>query len=373
MADFENLLYETSPDGTRTAIVEQDDRVTYCYLHRETTTNTGPQEAGAGNLQACWLRNLVKGPVSFSAREMERGVPPVLPRLHCDHPDGLAPLGSDQLEVVWLESGNGAAFLVDGEIEAIIPPWSGLEGFHGYARRCKSANQVCWPFPQDQKLVDEFKRSQSYWQMWRKGDPWGQLQSQLMSVYEGALGKHQAYYAIDGNHWPPKAVVQLHADRNTFWLTAGVSIRRQPCPHPELPVPEGLERIEIGLRLEGDLSGTYYQSVLRLMSSISNYPWYAQQWIGPAHSYPFAESQEFPTDADATIARFPRLVFTCDPSFGIDLPAVTFTDLPIHWLWMVPITTAEMRYMNANGVQALLERLRNHGVTGWKPDRESVV
>ena len=373
MAEFENLLFETSPDGTRSAIVEQDDRVAYCYLHRESPESAAAAQTTPSNLQACWLRNLVKGPVSFSMGEMERGLPPILPRLHCDHPEGLPPLRTDQLQVVWLEACNGAAFLIDGEIAAIIPPWSGIEGFHGYARHCKSANQVCWPLPQDPQLVDQFKEAQAYWQSWQNGDPWGQLQSTLMTTYEGVLGTHQAYFAMDGNRWPPKAAVQFHKSHQTCWLTAGVSIRQQPWPHPELPLPEGLERIEIGLRLDGDLPGTYYQSVLRLISSCSNYPWFAQQWIGPAHSYPFAESQEFPQDAGESVSRFPRLVFTCDPSFGYEFPDVNFGGHTIHWLWMVPITQSEMRYMNANGVQPLLERLRENGVTGWQPQRASVV
>lgn len=373
MDDFENLLFEASPDGTRAAIVEQDDRVAYCYLHRSKGTSSPPSSASSDNLQACWLRNLVKGPISFSMREMEQGVPPVLPRLHCDHPDGLPPLRGDQLEVVWLEAGNGAAFLVDGQIAAIIPPWSGIEGFHGYAKHCKSPNQVCWPLPNEKPMLDQYGEARTYWQLWNEGDPWSKLQQELLDSYERVLGEHRSYFSIDGNRWPPKAVLQFQTSQSTFWLTAGVSVRQQPMPHPELPVPKGLERIEIGFRLDGELPGTYYQSLLRLISSISNYPWYAGQWIGPAHSYPFAASQEFPDDAESLIERFPKLVFSCDPNFGFESPDIHFVGRPLRWLWMVPITHAETRFMNDNGVQSLIDRLRSSGITGWHPDRDSVI
>lgn len=46
----EPLLCEVSPNGNIQAIVEQDDRVAYFYLHGAPDTEFG--------VRACWIRNL---------------------------------------------------------------------------------------------------------------------------------------------------------------------------------------------------------------------------------------------------------------------------------------------------------------------------
>lgn len=379
MSEFETIYYEPSPDGTRVAIVEQDDRVAYFYLQQ----TTGQESEGrplvidneSGNLQACWLRNLVPGPIAFQMEEMQQGIPPILPRLHCSQTDGMEPLSGDRVGILWFEEGNGAAVTYDGEIEAIIPPWSGSNGFHGYARHCTTPNQVCWPLPRDRSVLRRLDRARAFWMDWQDDNPWPDLQQYLLAKYRQTLDEHEAYYSIDGNHWPPKAIVRYQTDQSIVALTAGVCIRPQAFHDPDLIVPDELRRIEFGMEINDQTPESVIDAVLRLMSSIANYPWHSQQWIGYGHTYPFAEALSLPEDFELreSIDRFSRLVFTPIELMDFELPSLRYRDEAVSTMWLVPITQEESSLVEKAGAKALLKLLDAQGHTRWSIDRPSVV
>ena len=179
-ADAANVIYhQTSPDGQIQALVEQDDRVAYFYL---------ASDLPKFPTKACWVRNLISGPITLDRREMEQGLAPALPRTVCAAPEGAPPLVADQLSVIWFEEGNGAALLEGDEVLAVIPPWSGQEGFHGYARDCTAENSVCWPLPDSPELQAKLQRAQDWWNEWANGNPWKQRQEALLERLEAGLG-----------------------------------------------------------------------------------------------------------------------------------------------------------------------------------------
>lgn len=380
MSEFETVFFKPSPDGTRAAIVEQDDRVAYFYLQHAQPGKPieGPESLtpeSQGGLQACWLRNLVSGPISFQVEDMQRGIPPVLPRLHCAHADGLDPLEEGRLDVIWFEEGNGAAITCDGEIEAIIPPWSGMDGFHGFARHCKSPNQVCWPMPRDPRILNRLDRARSFWKSWNNNNPWPDLQNYLLAKYSAVLGEHTGYYAIDGNRWPPKAIARFEHEQDIVLLTAGVCIRPQAFHDPSLVVPDELRRIEFGMALKRECSDAILEAVLRLMSSVANYPWFAEQWIGIGHTYPFAEAIEF-DERDPNweqISRFSRLIFAPASFSHFDLGSISYQEDPVQMIWLMPIDQKEALALDQVGAKGVLQALAEQGLTSWDPGRESFI
>ena|SRR5438105_9496349 len=143
----ECLLEDCSPNGNIFAVVEQNADTCYFYLNGDKSTNFG--------LKSCWVRNIRAAPDTLDVAAMRDGIPPMLPRNSCRHPKGAEPLKPSGLSVVWAEEGDAAALRDNGENIAVIPSWSGHNGFHGYARDCIGESPLCWELgtPENQYSV----------------------------------------------------------------------------------------------------------------------------------------------------------------------------------------------------------------------------
>src|SRR5262245_10922875 len=137
MSQPEVLLEDVSPSGNVCAVVEQSGDACHFYLFGEKDSSFG--------VRSCWVRNFGPAPERLSVEEMREGQAPLLPREFCVHPEGAPRFQSEDLQVIWAEEGDAAALLERGEILAVIPAWSGVEGFYGYARDCQGQSPLCWP------------------------------------------------------------------------------------------------------------------------------------------------------------------------------------------------------------------------------------
>lgn len=198
----EVLLEEVGPNGNIQAVVEADEDVCFFYLFGA--------EGGDFGMRSVWVRNHSQAPdfALLDVVRMKAGLPPRNPKANCRHPQGRSRLSRDQLRVVWLPEGNGAALIDGGELLAIIPPWSGVEGFHGYARDAIGQGPVAWDLSEAHAILARFRDAEAYWQMW-DANPWPSIQNSLTSRIEQTLGRHSNYYAIDGGNWPPKAILRI--------------------------------------------------------------------------------------------------------------------------------------------------------------------
>ena len=115
------LREEKGPNGNVTAIVEDDGRAIYLYLE-------GDEASGFGT-RAVWVRNRQKAPWLMEVERMQAGQAPMLQARYVVDPEGGAPLHPDKIELLWFEDGEGVALLEEGDILAVIPPWSGVNGF----------------------------------------------------------------------------------------------------------------------------------------------------------------------------------------------------------------------------------------------------
>src|SRR5262245_12620839 len=121
MAEGDCVLSEISPHGNVEAYVEQDERVAFFYLRA-----LGDNPFG---FKSCWIRNLAPAPQELDRAAMRDGRAPMLPARYCRDVAGSAALKLENLRIVWLEEGNAAALLEHDETVAIIPGWSGENGF----------------------------------------------------------------------------------------------------------------------------------------------------------------------------------------------------------------------------------------------------
>jgi len=201
------ILFETSPFGNIDAIVQHDNRVVYFYLNGHTVD--GQNRFGT---RAAWVRNLIEAPYVLDEDEARAGTAPLLPRTCCKQTKPEPMLDPDRLEIVWFEEGNGAALRykqsdrADVETLAVIPPWSGLEGFHGYAAGCVAESPLCWPMPDNPKLQQRIEAAAEFWTACQSNEhPFTRLQPEILTAYDQAFGSAReksseqgSYFSIDG-------------------------------------------------------------------------------------------------------------------------------------------------------------------------------
>ena len=382
MTDLDEiLLFETSPYGNVDAIVQHDGRTVYFYLNgrtidvneNQTTSTTSHNTFG---MRAVWVRNLQEAPYVICEEDLRAGLAPMLPRTHMKpHGCGILPV-ADALRVVWFEEGNGAALVEtrdDGSARtlAVIPPWSGLDGFHGYADQCAAESQICWPMPDHPQLQLRIDQAAEFWNSFsRSPDPFATLQSQTLRAYQDYVSRFAIaaadntiapsepnlepnYYAIDGRTFPPRGLV--HFTGRDQHLLATVAMSLCPQPNVELSVedPRRYRRIELALQLNQNAEDESLENALRGLSSLAAYPWKYFQWLGPGHTVPFRDV--WPDCEHALLARDADLF----PDRTWQLPEVR--NDPVHLLWVLPLDQQAYNDLTAQRLTSaeLIQRKRS--------------
>jgi len=336
----ETLLEEVNPNGNIQAVVESDDDSCYFYLFAAPHTQQGTKSV--------WVRNHTWAPEALEVERMRSGSPSRNPACHCRHTAGRTAPAADDLRVVWLPEGNGAALYERDEIVAIIPPWSGTKGFHGYARDNIGQGPVAWELGPKNVLLERFKQAQSYWQKWEDREFWPSVQSSQISQLEKVFGRHTKYYAIDEGKWPPKAMVRFTTEDCTVLVTVGVALRPQPNVEMATDTPGQLRRIELGAVLPGKWSEDAVQGFGRYVSGQSNLPWSKYTWLGPGHTLP-CDSWQNPNHTMALLQR----EHSGAPRIGLE----QLLGDPVNVLWFVPISEEERQVAIDQGGEHLASRL----------------
>lgn len=353
----EVLLEEESPLCPIKAIVEQDDRVVYFYLWGSEDTNFG--------IKTCWVRNLTQAPEEPETKLINKGIPPLLPRQYCKFPDGQEKLKAGDLSVVWLEEGDGAALFLNDEILAIIPAWSGLEGFPGYARDCKGNGDLAWEITDRNELPSRIEQAISCWFSWSSElNPFRLEQPRILEIYEELLGKSDKYYAIDGNQWPPKGLFLRNGASKTVFATVGLSLI--PMPSIEMYVDDRLEhnRIELGIMLNSTLKEDDLQGIAEWISGQASMPWDNITFFGEGHTINFKGLNS---------GKFNSVLLTNKLEVLPKVELGKYRNSNINFLWMVPISQKERKLVIDKGSQALIKKLDKIGVEVYSLDRDEVV
>lgn len=334
------LLEETSPFGNLQAFVEADSRTVYFYLW-------GGSESEFGT-RSVWVRNLSAAPSGLDVAAMREGNPPLNPAAHCrETAAGLLP-DQDRLRVVWLPEGNGTALLEGDELLAIIPPWSGEDGFHGYAAGARGEGPLAWGLENDNAMVGRVKAAQAYWSRWDDPSFWPQSQQAMMDCFEKALGEATNYYAIDNNQWPPKALLRFISPERTVLSTLGLSLLAQPNVERATADPAGLRRIELGAVLPSHWSDAAVMKMAAYLSGQSALPWRRFTWLGPGHTIPCDA-----WDSDA----FDHALLSTTHQSTVDCRLPHQFGDPVSILWLIPITAQEREQAITSGSEALWSKL----------------
>jgi hypothetical protein len=352
MSKSEILLQEPSPHLNFEALVDSSDAVVYLYLF----ATDGEQP-----LSACWVRNLRSAPTSVDRDAMKRGEAPMLERSCCAHPAGAPALDPERLRFVWFEEGDGVALLEGDDILAIVPFWPGVD-FPGYARDCTAESTLCWPLLADNVLRERVVRSSDYWTWWET-NPWPSFQSHALEEIERHLGRETRYFAIDGDEWPPKAMVVRDGDIATL-VTLGVALRRQPAIDEENQ--ETARRIELAFAADRKLIDPI--EAAQYISGQTNLPW--------AHLTFLSDGHTIPCDVLANARTKTKFGFVLLQKAPPGVPPISFDAIRgdrVDLLWMVPITAAERSFAEEKGSSELTARLYAAGAGGVFRERDDVV
>ena len=355
------ILFETSPLGNIDAIVQHDGRVIYLYLNGHTID--GQNKFGT---RAVWVRNLEEAPYVLDEDEARSGVAPMLPKTCCKYSKPEPMLDPEELQIVWFEEGNGAALRLrktdttEAVTLAVIPPWSGLEGFHGYATGCIAESPICWPMPDNPKLHQRIEAAAEFWAACESDDhPFASLQPKVLAAYEQAFGSSKQtdatdddqesshYFAIDGGKFPPRGLAQYKSAG--VIATVGLSLCAQPAVELFVDDPVNYRRIELAIRLTpAQMSDSeVVDSVSRQLSSLSAYPWRNLTWLGSGHTCGLSGIQ--------TDSQFALLIPDAQISNAINQAAVSlpsFRGDPVNLLWLVPLTAEQQKQLEAGELTA---------------------
>jgi hypothetical protein len=339
----EVLVFETSPYGNLDAIVQHDGRAVYFYLNSQAATSNQ-----AFGTRACWVRNLQQGPYVLNEDEMRQGNAPMLPRTHCKSLEpGKLPCPED-LKIVWFEEGNGAALLERNaadqeklETLAVIPPWSGIDNFLGYAAECASESPLCWPLPDNPKLRQRIDRADEFWNAFQSSpDPFSVLQSAIIDAYQANwVGENEAaepaYFSIDGGKFPPRGLIHYQTADSQILATVAMSLCPQPLVELFADDPKNFRRIELAIALENEADAELLNNARQALSRLAGYPWHQLNWLGHGHTCQF--SGVFPNIETVLLAHDQQLNAEQTVAFP------RFRDDPIQLLWLLPLSRGQQR------------------------------
>jgi hypothetical protein len=347
------LLEEMSPFGNIVAYVEDDDRVIYLYLHFRDIPEDDPQR-----MKTCWIRNRLRAPKQLDQAAMERGEAPLMPAAHCVHPGPGQPLDPQSLRVVWFEECDACALLEWDKPLAIVPSWSGFGGFSGYARECLGQGPFAWELDADNAMHQRTKAADDFWKLWNDAEFWQEWRDQRIAEIEAVLGPHAKYYAIDGDEFPPRAMLRFDHPDHYVLITVGVSLFCLPKVEQNYDDPSPYRRIELAAAVDRKCPVAELSRFGQYISGQARYPWTHFSPLGHGHTMPCDSS---PTAFDGKRFNYVLLSHTLPDTPELRLGY--FRRDPINVLWMLPISQRERELAVKTSSGELERRLASAGVT----------
>lgn len=340
--ETEIIIEEWSPVCNIQAFVEKSDNAYYFYLWIN-------PESEEPELRSCWICNRVKATKTVDYQSMENGEAPCMPFDFVNHNISGIELDEDKLHIQWFEEGDAAALLDDDKIIAVIPEFSGYNGFHGYSIYAKGTGPFAWELEQAYERFEYLvRKSKERWDYFETGF-WGEaggVQESYISALNNFWGNYEKYYGIDGDRFPPKALLVGRRNNVHYAITAGVSII--PMPKVEMEYQEKYEdyrRIELGFACTEEHKALLKMR-LGVILGLSNMPWTELTYLGHGHTIPFSN-----------IKGYNYIVLLNDRMLDKEesVKYEPFMGEQINLLWIKPITTEEYNYIYENGVDSYLK------------------
>ncbi len=357
--DGKILYQETNPYSSFTAFLEDDGRTLYLYLQCENNPEWG--------MRSLWIRNLIPAPANRDPEDFSKGMAPILTQEEVLHPEGLPSLKPEEIHFLWTEEGDGVFLFVNGEMEAFLPPWSGIRGFHGYARGAKENAITASPLgdPNHGALHDRMVASEKYWEFRSEKGSWSRIQKRRLEYLESIFGNHTKYWSADGGKYPPLGIALFVPE--TFpnlkvFSTIGMSAQNQPSIELYHKDFESFTRIELILAFQiPEHSDRSEEWVQHLLGEMIKYPWNTGTWFGHGHTL-----QMNRRDPDQLYLNFSACALRniSQPEIyphSSRLPSLTGliseNGCPVNFIALIPIAEEEKLILQSEGSGKLFNEL----------------
>ncbi len=345
MPDREILIESESPVCPIQALVERTDDTVYFYLFF-------PRRKGHDAVRSCWICNRRPAPAEINEHTWNAHTAPMMPQGSFSHPAGGMDIRAEGLEIVWFQAGDSAALLQNGELLAVIPPWSGINGFHGYSRYAVGTGLFAWEITAEggANLKQRTAASKLFWAEHFTDEYWNQQiqdHARIQQDFYGAVTRHAG---INGKNYPPRYLFAGAKNGVSYGITALISAIPQPEIEMQIEDADQFSRIEFGFaaqeRFEALTTGVY-----QMFSSLTRYLYGETTFFAHGHTNPYSEIEGFHALLFLNARLLPQIA---SPDYSTLTGGTT-----VNLLWAVPITKAEYDFTVANGVDALLRHAKN--------------
>ncbi|WCL49688.1 suppressor of fused domain protein [Leptospira sp. GIMC2001] len=365
------IYQETSPYSAFTAFLEEDERTTYLYLQCENNPEWG--------IKSLWIRNHTVAPLERDPDDFQKGLAPILLKHEITQPEGLPSFKPEDIHFIWTEEGDGLFLFLGDEMEAFLPSWSGVKGFHGYARGAREDAITASPLgdPNNGILYDRMIASRKYWEGRSSKDSWKNIQKNRLEYLESKFGKHEKYWSADGGKFPELGIAKFrpsHLPNISVFVTIGMSAQNQPSVELYHKDYEKFARIELLLAFQiPESSDRSEEWVQHLIGEMIKFPWNTGKWFGHGHTLGMnrKDPDQLYLDFNSTILRNLSHSELSNNSLPDLSDQQTENGQPANYLAIIPLTEEEKMICQTEGSSKIFKALDERGF-GWihNPERE---
>jgi hypothetical protein len=376
MTQSKIIYQETNPYSSFTAFLEEDERTTYLYLQCENNPEWG--------IKSLWIRNHIPAPKVRDEDDFRRGLAPILLQEEVFQSEGLPSLAGEDIHFIWTEEGDGVFLFVNEEMEAFLPAWSGVQGFHGYSRGAKESAITASPLgdPNTGVLYDRMTASRSYWEFRAKENSWSEIQKKRLEYLELHFGPHEKYWSADGGKFPKLGIAsfrpQIYPGVKVF-ATIGMSAQNQPGVELFHKDFERFSRVELLLAFQiPENSDRSEEWVQHLIGEMIKFPWNTGKWFGHGHTLGMNRR-----DPDQLYLNFTSSVLrnlSAPEYYYLPGRVPKLSDLisengqPVNFLAILPITEEEKLLIQTEGSRKFFDQMDNENLS-WihNPERNFIL
>jgi hypothetical protein len=205
------------------------------------------------------------------------------------------------LSALWLEEGDGAAILEDGELLAVLPGWAGISRrMPGYSRDIIGQTPFGWSLDDAMEgLGSRTEQSARFWQ-WRADDQaWARFQQAMLGHLLARLGPGGRYWDVGGGKQPLVGVSErpLTGYRNfTVLSTIGMCSQRMPVIEQFTEDVGGEARIELAIATTLPSA-----EAARVFLWLAQYPWRDVTWLGHGHRCGVSRAVDVPLGGSSAV------------------------------------------------------------------------
>ena len=340
----------------RTAVLEYENDSIYLYNH---------PHHGNPELKSLWIANTKRRWFGKSdiKSDMDKGLQPYMPKEDCNESGYIKDFkNSGNWELQWGLDQNSIAVSYQGKIIAIMPEWSGVNGFYGYSAGVMGETPLAWPLKDDNIQINRFLKEKEFLESWSEST-WITHQERLLKAFDALYSGESRYFAADEGKWPPLGIHYCNTGDTEFMATVGMSQLPMPeygMPHEE---PEEFRRIELAMACR-PISD--FQPLAQYLSGQSTYPWNFGSHFDHGHTMPCEQLREVGSNASF-------VAFVDKAKFLPEVLMPSFEGNSVRLLFMLPIYESEQRYAEEKSTQELLKIIENECEDPFDLFREAIV